>query len=127
MFGPAADRLPPAELLALVRHLPDDSALARDLLGPRAAWRVDTVLLARIAYLLDGANWQRSGGTGMRPRPLRPPEPRPRHRRREGADAARRLRNLGLLPGHPPQGDGQLDPVERQLAAQLETPARRRT
>jgi hypothetical protein len=87
---------------------------------------VDTYLLARVAYLLAAGNWQRGGGKGPRPKPVKPPgAPRDGRRRRDrGADAARRLGNLGLLPGHQPL-PGPVTARERALAAAIEAAQQR--
>lgn len=91
------------------------------MLGERVDWRVDSYLLARIAHLLAGANWQRSGGKGQKPKPIKTPDGKPRQPKAErGEDAARRLRNLGLLPGHQAPSRRPLTAQEQQLAAALE-------
>ncbi len=62
------------ELSAYVKHLPQDSALGRELYGEAADWTTDTHMLAYAIDLLAGANWQRGGGKARRPKPF----PRPR-------------------------------------------------
>ena len=60
-------------LSALVRHLPADSALARALARDDAPWLDPAAtLLAAAVDELRAANWQRSGGRGPRPTPIRP-------------------------------------------------------
>lgn len=57
-------------------HLPRESATMLAV-APRQeaeAWTADAYLLAHIADLLAGANWQRSGGKGGRPKPLKRPK-----------------------------------------------------
>lgn len=76
-------------------------------------------LLARIAHILASANWQRGGGKGPRPKPIKIPDGKPRDaKKRAGADTARRLANLGLLPGHAPTRR-PLTPQEQKLAEAL--------
>jgi hypothetical protein len=55
-------------MLALVSHLPRESALARALHGEQAAWGDTEHLLAHILDILAAGNWQRGGGKGPRPR-----------------------------------------------------------
>lgn len=38
-----------------------------------ATWSADTHLLATVADLLAGGNWQRGGGKGRRPKPIQRP------------------------------------------------------
>ncbi len=55
-------------------HLPVGSAVLRALDSEgRLQWTVTDYLLATVVDLLAGANWQRSGGKGSRPKPI----PRP--------------------------------------------------
>ncbi len=68
--------------------------------GPMTDWGVNEFLLRQILFALHGANWQRGGGKGQKPKPLDLPD-----RKRSapsakpvGADIAQRLRNLGLIP-----------------------------
>lgn len=84
------------ELLVLIRQLPRDSALNRSQLGPAALWDTNSHLLALVADILSGGNWQRGGGKGPRPKPMQRPDPRAQQRRRQ---YVRRLQNLGLIDG----------------------------
>jgi hypothetical protein len=87
-------------------------------LGDRVDWSVTDYLLARVAHLLAGANWQRSGGKGPKPKPVKLPDAKSaRDRKAAGEDTARRLRNLGLIPG--PVQQRPLTPAERALAEAL--------
>lgn len=61
------------DLLVIVRNLPPTSSLSRAINGEAADWGVTEHLLALIADHLAGANWQRGGGQGMQPRPVRRP------------------------------------------------------
>lgn len=75
----------------------------RKLRGPMADWGLQELLLRVIDLDLRGLQWQNSGGKGQKPKPIdlpdgkgggeRPAQPKP-----SGADVARRLRNLGLIP-----------------------------
>ena len=58
----------------LIRHLPDGSATMRAFHGPLASWGVTEHLLAGVVDVLQGANWQRSGGKGRKPKPLDRPK-----------------------------------------------------
>lgn len=49
------------DLYVIVKHLPDTSALRREVLGDGAVWDVKAHLLAGIVDLLAAANWQRGG------------------------------------------------------------------
>jgi hypothetical protein len=92
-------------------------------LGDSVDWSVGDYLLARIAHILAGANWQRSGGKGPKPKPIKVPDGRRRSqksRAERGADTARRLRNLGLLPGHQKPPPRPLTVAEQALAAAIE-------
>ena len=57
----------------MIVYLPPDSATMRAVLGPPDPWGLAEHLLAVIADALHGANWQRGGGKGKRPKPI----PRP--------------------------------------------------
>lgn len=57
-----------------MRNLPTRSATGSELYGEAVDWSTDTYLLATVIDLLAGANWQRGGGPGRRPKPV----PRPR-------------------------------------------------
>lgn len=69
-------RLSWLDLKAVINLRRDDSALSRSL-NPDWRWTLDTQLLAGVADLLAGANWQRGGGKGERPKPLERPGFRP--------------------------------------------------
>jgi hypothetical protein len=78
--------------------LPPESALQRKIRGPMGEWGVSEYLLRRIDLHLAGANWQRSGGKGQKPKPLELPKQKAPRQKPVGADIAQRLRNLGLIP-----------------------------
>jgi hypothetical protein len=68
-----------------------------------APWGLPELLLRRIDLHLAGANWQRSGGKGSKPKAIDLPDGRgrggkPAASKPSGADVAQRLRNLGLIP-----------------------------
>lgn len=60
-------------LMAVVRNLPQGSAIHRAINGTDSMWGLTEHLLATIADALHMGNWQRGGGRGRRPRPI----PRP--------------------------------------------------
>ncbi len=64
-------------LAVLVRHLPRDSAVGRAVSGEAALWGVTDYLLANIADLLAGANWQRQNAGASSHSPKPDPVPRP--------------------------------------------------
>jgi len=55
----------------LLRQLPAGSALSRSTTG--TSWSQEDELLAGILDTLRSGNWQRGGGKGPRPKPLRRP------------------------------------------------------
>lgn len=57
---------------ALVRHLPPESALWRAMDSPRQ-WGWSEHMAAASLLALNAANWQRGGGKGAKPKPVRPP------------------------------------------------------
>ncbi|MGE3835243.1 MAG: hypothetical protein AB7H43_10700 [Acidimicrobiia bacterium] len=77
----------------LIRQLPLTSRTARAQFGPAADWGPAEHLLAHVADLLAGANWQRGGGKGQRPSPI----PRPRSTTTHDRPERRRLSPSSLL------------------------------
>ena len=66
------------ELRVLIEHSDTGSAVFRARNPKSWAWDVDTDLLAAILFTLQGANWQRAGGKGDKPKPVeRPKENKP--------------------------------------------------
>jgi hypothetical protein len=68
-----------------------------------ADWDLQALLLRRIDLLLAGANWQRAGGKGQKPKPIDLPDgkgrgSKPAPAKPSGDDIAARLKNLGLIP-----------------------------
>lgn len=68
-----------------------------------ADWDLHALLLRRLDLLLSGANWQRAGGKGKKPKAIELPDGKGRggrsaQSRPSGEDLARRMRNLGLIP-----------------------------
>lgn len=103
------------------------------MLGPAAEWSVTDHLLAAIAFHVAAANWQRGGGKGRRPKPIKPPPVRGAAGRRRGmspeerkADGMRRMRNLGLLPGHAKPPPRPLTLQEQALLAAIEREQQRK-
>ena len=80
----------------------------RKLRGPMADWDLHAMLLRQVDLRLAGANWQRSGGKGQRPRPIELPSEKQKKQaatRPVGGDIAQRLKNLGLVPAGAAQGE----------------------
>lgn len=80
-----------------------DSLLGRKLRGPMADWDLTNLLLRRMDAHLAGANYQRSGGKGQKPRPIDLPDSKgrggnPAAAKPSGAEMAQRLRNMGMIP-----------------------------
>lgn len=73
-------------LRVLLAHLPADSATTRALHPGHAGWDLHAHLLAHLADLAAGANWQRAGDRRA---------PRPRPYPRPGVDGAARPRRPG--------------------------------
>lgn len=91
------DRLSYRRLAALIANLPLESATLRKMLGAEyVSWGPTEHLLAVVVDVLQGANWQRSGGKSSKPKPL----PRPKSKvqveehNRKHADQQERLRVL---------------------------------
>lgn len=59
-------------LKILIEGLPRESRLVRSI-DPSSVWGPEAHLLASAVDLLQGANWQRGGGKGSRPRPVKRP------------------------------------------------------
>lgn len=60
-------------LKAVVKNLPQSSALSRAVNGTDAMWGLSEHLLATVADALHMGNWQRGGGKGKRPKPIMRP------------------------------------------------------
>ena len=56
---------------------PRTSALARAIQGDAAEWGTTDYLLAIVADVLQGANYQRGGGKGRKPKPIQRPGKKP--------------------------------------------------
>lgn len=65
------------ELRVLIEHSSRDSALYRARNPKSWPWTVDTDLLAGILFTLQGANWQRAGGKGEKPKAVERPKDNP--------------------------------------------------
>lgn len=57
-------------------HMPPGSAFTASSMGgpEHRHWSLDTHLLASAVEALIAANWQRAGGKGKRPKPLKRPQ-----------------------------------------------------
>jgi hypothetical protein len=68
-----------------------------------ADWTIEALLQRQMLFALHGANWQRSGGKGPKPKPVDLPDQKQRPAAKpDGSDIAQRLRNLGLIPADTP-------------------------
>jgi hypothetical protein len=68
-----------------------------------ADWGLTPLLLRQLDLRLAGANWQRGGGKGQRPKPIPLPDSKgrgdqPAGARSSGEETARKLAALGMLP-----------------------------
>ncbi|MER7485274.1 hypothetical protein ABTY20_04960 [Streptomyces sp. NPDC126497] len=73
------EELSSRRLLVLIRHLPPDASLNRELHGEAADWSVTDYLLAAAVDHLAVANWMfASVNTGEDDDPPEPPQPVPR-------------------------------------------------
>ena len=80
------------------------------------------LLLRRIDLHLAGANWQRGGGKGSKPKAIELPSDKPRKSSKlSGADVAQRLRNLGLIPAGNATNPPPPTPTADELAKQADT------
>ncbi|QIQ04689.1 hypothetical protein HA039_22520 [Streptomyces liangshanensis] len=84
-------RLTSRRLAVLIRHLPRDSAVARELHGESADWTVTEYLLAHVADQLAEANWMfATVNRDEDADPPEAPEPVPRPGGTSGAEAGER-------------------------------------
>lgn len=76
-----------------------ESALCRKLRGPMADWGMAEMLLRQIDLRLAGANWQRGGGKGTRPKPIPLPSEQPKQAAKTAMPGlVQRMKNLGQIP-----------------------------
>lgn len=79
-----------------------DSLLHRKLRGSMAQWDMTALLLRLILVTLQGANYQRGGGKGQKPKPIPLPTDsrggKPAKTRSPGEKIAQGLMNLGHIP-----------------------------
>lgn len=68
--------LTPRYVLGLLEQMGQDTATAAALAGGRQyrGWTTDTYMLALVVDCLTGANYQRSGGKGRKPKPVPRPD-----------------------------------------------------
>ena len=64
-------------LAAWLEHARPGSAFLRSLVGESAEWTLTDHLLAVAIDVLNAANWQRGGGKGSAPKPIRRPGMQP--------------------------------------------------
>lgn len=89
-------------------------------MGPGADLTIDTYLLRRMEHRLAGANWQRAGGKGQKPKPVVLPGEKAhvgggKTAKQRGADAVMRLQNLGLVGQGPRRSTPRPDPQKRTV------------
>lgn len=60
-------------MISWLHNSTPDSRYARAILGEDALWTLSNHLLATVADRIAGGNWQRGGGKGGRPKPIRRP------------------------------------------------------
>jgi hypothetical protein len=68
-----------------------------------APWGLSELLLRQIDFKLAGANWQRSGGKGEKPKPIDLPDGKGRGSKPTGGkktpeEIAQALRAIGMIP-----------------------------
>jgi hypothetical protein len=56
------------------------------------------LLLRQLLHAVQGGNWQRGGGKGQRPKPIDLPDSKKQKAKANGADIARRLESMGMIP-----------------------------
>ncbi|MFF8995291.1 hypothetical protein ACF09H_36245 [Streptomyces sp. NPDC014983] len=112
------DRLSARRLAVLVKHLPRDSALNRELHGEAANWSVTDHLLAAAVDHLAAANWMFAcvnSDEGDQP-DAPTPVPRPEYRDAD-EDGTEDGEGTGAGPGSPPSATaGGRPPSPSQLA-----------
>jgi hypothetical protein len=64
----------------LLKHLPPEAVTHYKFQPDRAGWGLTEQLLAATVDALRGANWQRSGGKGAKPKPIFRPGSAPKQR-----------------------------------------------
>lgn len=74
-----SDRLTIRDLLVIVRECSSLSPIARWSDPDAFGWGVQEYILAAVFDVLQGANWQRSGGQGKKPEPIGRPGAIKRH------------------------------------------------
>jgi hypothetical protein len=86
--------LTPRQLTVYLRHLPLNSPLGVAVQGDAARWGKAEYLLATVIDVLQGGNWQRGGGKGAKPKPVKRPDPRAEQRKHE---LVARLKRMGHI------------------------------
>lgn len=88
-----------ARALWLLEQLGEGSAIGAAIAGgpEYRAWTTATTLAAYSLNALNGANWQRGGGRKSRPKPIEPPQPKNRGRKKAGSSLQRRIAQQAAL------------------------------
>jgi hypothetical protein len=69
------------ELWIVAINAPPKSPLHISIAGDAAFWSIETYIFASILDALNNANWQRGGGKGMRPTPVKRPQDKQKEQR----------------------------------------------
>lgn len=80
-------------LALFLRHLPEGSALSREL-DPQARWSAETYVLATISDQMSFLMYALGGAKGARPRPIERPGSSGRYEGAEPADVNERISNV---------------------------------
>lgn len=81
--------------MRLAGQLPPGCALHRSMFAEEAPWDSAGYLLANVIDILQGANWQRTGKKGDKPKPFPRPDPVKKAKKEK---LLQQLRNLDLMP-----------------------------
>lgn len=96
----------------LAREAPEQAEMSEQ--EEAAAWRLEHHLLALVIDLLAGANWQRGGGKGTKPKPLQRPGVKDDSTERIGGKSSpltpeQKMRALRAIGPALPEGDESED------------------
>lgn len=89
----------PRRVMVLAKNLPY-GAQTWIAAGTDNAWTPETHLLSHVAFLLEGANWQRGGGKGKSPKPMETPgeAKRTQEKRERALKKAARFKQIHGVP-----------------------------